>query len=429
MFTRFHSLIFTVPLALVLFTGCATHRAPASFPEATELPAQPAMPDPLVMFDGRPVTSPTQWVNERRPELKALFQHYMYGTLPPKPAGLKSKVLGEYSDFLQGQATLKIVTVETGPSPAPRIDLMLVVPNQRTRPAPVFLALNFAGNHALTTDPRVPLARGWLSNSAKGVTNNAATEAARGTQAADWPLAEIVRRGYALASFYMGDVDSDRKEVSDGVYAWLAAGDAARNNPTNRGSIAAWAWGFHRCVDYLVTDRDLDAKRIAALGHSRNGKAAILAGAFDERIAIVFPHQAGCGGSAPSRGKTGESVKAINDHFPHWFNAQFKQFNDAPERLPFDQNCLLALCAPRPVLFSAAEGDQWSNPAGQFQVLQAADPVYRFLGVDGLSAKEMPPLRQLVGSRLGYYIREGKHSMTADDWKIFMDFADQQLKN
>ncbi len=181
-------------------------------------------------------------------------------------------------------------------------------------------------------------------------------------------------------------------------------------------------------MDYLVTDSDIDAHRIAALGHSRNGKAALLAAAFDERIAMAFPHQAGCGGSAPSRGKTGESVKLINEHFPHWFNAQFKQFNDAPERLPFDQDCLLALCAPRPVLFSAAEGDQWANPAGQFQVLQAADPVYRFLGVEGLTATQMPPLHQLVNSRLGYYIREGKHSMGPNDWKIFMDFADQQWK-
>jgi hypothetical protein len=175
-----------------------------------------------------------------------------------------------------------------------------------------------------------------------------------------------------------------------------------------------------------VTDPAVDAHRIAALGHSRNGKTALLAAAFDERIAMAFPHQAGCGGSAPSRSKTGESVKAINTRFPHWFNARFKEFNDAPERLPFDQECLVALCAPRPVLFSAAEGDQWSNPAGQFQVLQAAASVYQLFGVEGLTAKEMPPLRQLVGSRLGYYIREGKHSMTVDDWRAFMDFADKQ---
>jgi len=121
-------------------------------------------------------------------------------------------------------------------------------------------------------------------------------------------------------------------------------------------------------------------------------------------------------------------VKVINDHFPHWFNKHFKEFNDAPERLPFDQNCLVALCAPRAVLFSAAQEDQWANPSGQFQVLKAADPVYRFLGEEGIAAEQMPGFNRLVGSRLGYYIREGKHSMTAEDWRVFMDFADRQWR-
>jgi hypothetical protein len=380
------------------------------------------------MLNGQHVTSKDQWFKERRPELKALFQHYMYGVIPAKPDQVKVTKLGEYPDFLDGKATLKLVRLEMGSEKAPQIDLMLVVPNERPGPAPVFLAMDFCGNHALTADPRVPLAKSWLGNNCKGCANNAATEAARGSQAADWPLAEIVRRGYALATFYSGDVDPDRKEVSEGLYAWLAGSDQSRNNPTNRGTIAAWAWGFHRCVDSLVTELSVDPHRIAALGHSRNGKTALLAAAYDERIAIAFPHQAGCGGSAPSRGKTGESVKAINAAFPHWFNAEFKQFNDAPERLPFDQNCLVALCAPRPVLFSAAEGDQWANPAGQFQVLQAADSVYRFLGSAGLAAKEMPPRRKLVSSPLGYYVREGKHSMTPDDWAVFMNFADSQWR-
>jgi hypothetical protein len=415
----------TVLLFASFLGGCVTATKPMSFPDVSTLPAQPALPDPLVMLDGSRIASRAQWLNERRPELQALFQHYMYGPIPPKPARMQVKVLAEHRDFLGGSATLRLVSLETGLTNAPRIDLMLVVPNERRAPAPVFLAMNFCGNHALTDDPRVPLARGWLYSSCKGCTNNAATEAARGAQAADWPLAEIVRRGYALASFYSGDIDSDRKEVSDGIYAWLAAGNAEKNNPANRGSIAAWAWGFHRCVDYLVTDHDVDSGHIAAVGHSRNGKTALLATAFDERIAMAFPHQAGCGGTAPSRGKTGESVRQINNGFPHWFNAEFKKFNDAPERLPFDQHCLVALCAPRPVLFSNAQEDQWANPSGQFDVLKAADPVYRLLGVEGLTAKEMPPQRQLVDSRLGYYIREGKHSMTADDWQVFLNFADR----
>jgi hypothetical protein len=285
--------------------------------------------------------------------------------------------------------------------------------------------MDFCGNDALTSDPRVPLPKTWMAKSCPGCSNNLATEAGRATQATNWPLEEIVGRGFALATFYSGDVDSDRGESSNGLYAWLAGGDPSRNNPTNRGTLAAWAWGFQRCVDYLVTDAKIDAHRIASVGHSRNGKTALLAAAYDERISMAFPHQAGCGGSAPSRGKTGESVKAINDHFPHWFNGEFKKFNDTPERLPFDQECLVALCAPRPVLFSAAEEDQWANPAGQFEVLKAATPVYKFLGEEGLAATEMPPHGKLINSRLGYYIREGKHSMTAGDWRVFMNFAEK----
>jgi hypothetical protein len=413
---------------LIALAGCSSPPKKASHQEAMTLPPRPEMPDPLIMADGSRVTSRSRWDHERRPELKELFAHYMYGAIPPKPDQVLVTRAEEYRNFLEGKATLKLLRLSTGPAGAPQIDLMLVIPNQRTEPSPVFLAMNFCGNHALTADPRVPLAKTWLGDWCAGCKNGAATDAARGSQTKDWPLEEIVNRGYALAAFYSGDVDSDRGGVSSGVYQWLAAGHPGSNNPTNRGTIAAWAWGFQRCVDYLVTDKALDTNRIAAVGHSRNGKTALLAAAYDERIAIAFPHQAGCGGSAPSRGKIGESVKAINDHFPHWFNGEFKKFNDAPERLPFDQNGLVALCAPRPVLFSAAQEDQWANPAGQFQVLQAADPVYRFLGVEGLAATEMPPPGKLVTSRLGYYIREGKHSMTAGDWKVFMDFADAQWK-
>ena len=149
---------------------------------------------------------------------------------------------------------------------------------------------------------------------------------------------------------------------------------------------------------------------------------------MDERIALAIPHQAGCGGTGPSRTSDtrAESVKRINTAFPHWFCSEFKKFGDNTELLPFDQNCLVALCAPRPVLFTNAEEDLWANPDGQFDVLKAAAPVYEFLGVQGLSAKTRPELNQLVNSRLGYFIRPGKHQMTRDDWKVFLDYADAQ---
>ena len=134
-----------------------------------------------------------------------------------------------------------------------------------------------------------------------------------------------------------------------------------------------------------------------------------------------------CRASAPSRGKIGESIKQINDHFPHWFNAEFKKFNDSPDQLPLDQNCLVALCAPRPVLLSNAIEDQWANPNGQFEVLRAAEPVYRLLKAGGLEATQMPEPGKLIDSKLGFYIRPGKHSMTKEDWRIFLAFADKHF--
>ncbi len=183
-----------------------------------------------------------------------------------------------------------------------------------------------------------------------------------------------------------------------------------------------------RAVDYLVQDPDIDASRIIVVGHSRLGKTALLAGAFDERIAMAIPLQAGMGGTAPSRGKVGESIKRINDSFPHWFNGAYKEFNTQPDKLPFDQHCLVALMAPRPVLFPNAVEDTWANPAGQFEVLKAAEPVYRLLKAGGLEAPQMPEVGKLSAGTLGYYIRPGKHSMTAQDWQVFLDFADRHLK-
>jgi hypothetical protein len=142
---------------------------------------------------------------------------------------------------------------------------------------------------------------------------------------------------------------------------------------------------------------------------------------------LAIPHQAGCGGSAPSRGRVGESVERINTAFPHWFNDVFPLFNRCVDRLPFDQHCLVALCAPRPVLFTNATADTWANPKGQFEVLKAADPVYRFLGVSGLASRSWPGVNRLSAGRLGYWIRPGQHSMGRRDWRVFLGFADRWL--
>jgi hypothetical protein len=414
------------PAFLVAAAGLAAGAA-ADFPEPAKLPSRPDLPDPLVMLNGDKITTKEQWNEKRRPELKELFQHYMYGYLPPAPDKVEAKVELEDAKAFDGKATLKEIALSFGPPDTPKIHLLLVTPNGRKNPAPVFLGMNFCGNHAVVKDPKVALPTAWMYPNKSGVKDNRATDAGRGAEVETWALEQSIDRGYAVATFYSGDVDPDRPDVREGIQPHLRK-KGEEPGPHDWGTIAAWAWGLTRAVDYLQTNSDIDKNHIAVVGHSRLGKTALVAGAFDDRIALVIPLQAGCGGTAPSRGKVGESVKQINKGFPHWFNATFKEFNDQPDRLPFDQNCLAALVAPRPLLFSNAVEDTWANPDGQFEVLQAADPVYRLLGAGGLEAKKMPEVGVLSDGNLGYYIRPGKHSMTKDDWKVFLDFADKHFK-
>jgi hypothetical protein len=402
------------------------NQATGDFPQIDKLPANPDLPDALVMLDGTKVSTREQWFAKRRPELKELFQHFMYGYLPPIPKKVTAKVEREDSKALGGKATLREIALTVGPKKAPKLHLLLVIPNKRKGPAPVFLGLNFCGNHAVLDDPAIRLPTAWMYPHHKGVKDNRATDAGRGSQNEVWSLEQSIDRGYAVATFYNGDVDPDRTDVRGGLRPFLAK-KGAKPTRHDTATIAAWAWGIHRAVDYLTTVKEIDPKKIAVVGHSRLGKTALLAAAFDDRIALVIPHQAGCGGTAPSRGKIGESVARINKAFPHWFNGNFKKFNDKVDRLPFDQHCLVALVAPRPVLFGNATKDTWANPAGQFEVLKAADPVYRLLKAGGLDAKEMPKPNVLSAGKLGYFIRPGEHSVTKDDWKQFLDFADKHF--
>jgi dienelactone hydrolase len=412
---------------VILVTGMLTA---ADFPAPEKLPAQPGFPDPLVMLNGDKVTTKAEWNDKRRPELKALFEHYMYGKVP-RTLRVEGKVVHEDDRAFHGKATLQEIAVSpTGPD-WPAIHVLLVIPNKRKAPAPAFVGMNFTGNHSLVKDPGLLLPTSWMYPGRKGVKDNRATEEGRGTEIDTWALEQSIDRGYAVATFYNGDVDPDRKEERGKLYkkvVGLPRRDEQEGEKT--ATIMFWAWGISRVVDYLATRPEIDAKKIAVVGHSRLGKTALLAAAFDERIALAIPHQAGCGGTGPSRSANpkAESVERINTSFPHWFCDNFKAFNKSVEKLPFDQHCLVALCAPRPVLFTNAVGDQWANPPGQFDVLKAADPVYRLLGAGGLEAKEMPAENKLIDSTLGYYLRPGKHSMTKDDWKVFLDFADKHLR-
>ena len=406
---------------------------PRDYPAPAALPSHPELPDPLVTFDGKKITSRAEWENDRKPELKALFQHYMYGFLPP--AGEVSGTLRRSDPAaFGGKATLREVSLVIGPK-GYKVDLLLVVPNKHSGPVPVFAGLNFTGNHSLVSDPAVALPVTWMRAGGKNdeaVANNHATEKGRGKNIGTWAIEQSIDRGYAVATVYYGDIFPDKPDFAEGVYPLFRAPKEGQKSPgdTGCGAIAMWAWGLHRIIDYLVTVPELDKSRIAVTGHSRLGKTALLAAAFDERIALAIPHQAGCGGTGPSRSKNSkaESVERINTSFPHWFDDNFKKFNQSVDRIPFDQNCLVALCAPRPVLYTNGIEDQWANPDGQFEMLKAASPVYRLLGAEGLGASDMPPIGKLVDSRLGYYLRTGPHVSDPEYWKTFLDYADRYFR-
>ena len=424
------------PLLMAQETDVALITGTKVFPEPDALPAHAALPDPLTTFLGQPVQTRADWEKLRAPELRALFQHYMYGQRPPVARPVEGKIIREDKAALGGRATLREVLVECGLERP--VHLLVVIPNGRTKTVACFLGMNFNGNYALLDDPLVqPPA--WVPQSFPGVPPHTAADAGRGKEKDVWALDQAIDRGYAVATFFSGDVLPDDKETAPELLKkWVQENkDPAGGDST--ATIMLWAWGFSRMLDYVQTVPEIDPKRVAAVGHSRNGKTTLLAAAFDERFALVIPTQAGCGGSAPSRlpaellnppdGKLiHETIKRINTAFPHWFCGNFKAFNDAPDKLPFDQHCLIALCAPRPVLLSCATDDQWANPRGQFEMLRAADPVYRLIAGDGLGATEMPETGKLLDSRLGYYIRPGKHSMTREDWKVWLDYADKWLR-
>jgi hypothetical protein len=413
--------------APVLLVAFALPSLAGELPTFEELPSVKELPDPLVMLDGTKVTSEEEWFAKRRPELKGLIQHFMYGVAPPAPENLKAKVERTDREALGGKATLEEITLTFGPGGKGRINLLLIVPNERKGPAPVFAGLNFNGNHTVLADPKIALPTAWVREK-PGTAGNKASEEGRGSEVDVWAADLLIDRGYALATAYYGDIDPDKPDWSDGVHSLYYREGQTEPEANQWGSIAAWAWGLSRIVDYLETRDDLDSERIAAIGHSRLGKTALYAGAMDQRIAIVCPHQSGTGGCALSRDNDQETVERINRVFPHWFAGNFKQFNEREEKLPFDQHSLMALVAPRPIFDTEGLQDKWANYDNAFRSLQGADPVYKLLGKRGLGQdrpiEQDEKLRAENIGELNQYRRDETHVLNRAYWSKILDFAD-----
>lgn len=385
------------------------------------------LPDPLVTIAGEKVTTREAW-RQRRAEIVRLFETHVFGRSPGRPADLSFQVTATDPEALGGKAIRKEITIRLSKQKdAPSFDLLVYLPAHSNGPVPLFVGLNFRGNHTIHSDAGITLSQRWMPADAQaGVENNRATERSRGTSATRWSVESILARGYGVATMYCGDIDPDVHDgFQNGVHPLFYKPGQTQPAPDEWGTIAAWAWGLSRAMDYIETDRAIDARRVAVIGHSRLGKTSLWAGALDERFAIVISNNSGCGGAALSMRNFGETVKRINTSFPHWFCANFREYDDNESALPVDQHMLLALAAPRPVYVASASEDFWADPRGEFLGAVRADPVYRLLGLEGLPSPAMPPLGEAVFGTIGYHQRIGPHDVTEFDWQRYMDFADK----
>lgn len=387
------------------------------------------LPELLKLQDGTPVTSIGKWVKQRRPEVLGLFRDHVYGRTPKDWGSVNFEVKSTKADALGGLATRKLVQITLVGKPEwEGIELMLYVPNEKANPAPCFVGLSFGGNHAVATEADVPISKKWMRPSKeKGVVDNRATEASRGTESSRWPLEMILKRGYAVATAYCGDMEPDHAEGwRDGVRAVLSPdGKDTVWGESDWGAIGAWAWGLSRMLDYLETDADVDSKHCAVIGHSRLGKTSLWAGAQDERFALVISNDSGEGGAATMRRNFGETTEVITRAFPHWFAPKYRSYKDDASACPVDQHMLIALAAPRPIYVASAAEDRWADPKGEFLSAKHAGPVYALFGKEGVGVEEQPPIDQSVGETVGYHIRTGEHNVLPFDWQSYMDFADR----
>lgn len=357
-----------------------------------------SLPDVLAASTGT-VRTTTAWP-ARRTEILELFRQHVYGRSPGRPANLRFDVVQTDPRAMAGAATLKrvaIVSAQAGREH--RFELTLFLPNARPGRVPAFLLLN--NRPATNTDPT------------------------RREQSGFWPAEQIIQAGYAIAAIQNNELAPDDKDrFRDGVIR-IFEGDAPASRPADAwGAIAAWAWGASRAMDYFVTDPRIDASRVAVVGHSRGGKAALWAGAEDDRFALVVSNESGEGGAALSRRWYGETVARINASFPHWFNGTYKTYAGRETALPVDQHMLLALAAPRALYVASADEDLWSDPRGEFLALAHTSPVYALWKDPTIATDAMPGLEQpLVVGRRGYHVRRGAHNLTPYDWAQFTAFA------
>ncbi len=375
---------------LISFDGSAQNYDESKVPAYT-------LPNVLKSSAGEPLKNANSWETKRRPEILKLFENNVYGQMPRDLDSTKFDVNMSADKVLKNKAALKEVTISTWKNGRHvQIHLTLLVPDKRKGPVPTFLLIN--NRDKSLTDPR------------------------RDSSSSFWPAEMMIDSGYGIAALHVGDASPDNPdEYQNGVLQLypnqLGAGNGMK-------AIGAWAWAAMTAMDYFESDPDVDSKKVVLVGHSRGGKAALWAGAQDQRFAIVIANCSGNTGAAISRRKFGETIKAINTRFPYWFADNYKKYNDNEVALPVDQHMLIALIAPRPVYTTNATKDLWADPTGSYLSISEAAKVYNlYRKKSTLSAAPPAVNKPIINSIIGYHIRDGVHDMTSFDWQQFARFA------
>jgi len=367
-----------------------------------------SLANPLVLLNGQPVRDADAWSKQRRPELIKLYETEVYGRVPTRAPRIKFELVGTDLSALSNSAIRKDIVGHIGnPTNGPKMNLVMYLPANATGPVPVLLHLLFGNPPA---------------------DSPAFTNSTRPGEIG--PIPDMIGRGYGYASFRYTQIEGDSRTNNLTIVRKLALPDGQIGPALDEwGTITAWAWSASKVLDYLEADRAVNAKRVALIGHSRLGKTALWAGARDPRFALVFASCSGELGASLARRDYGETVDDVIANFPWWFAANFKKYSTRWNDLPVDSHLLIALNAPHPVFITGGTQDQWADPNGMFLATAAAGPVYRLLGKKDLGTTELPPLdTPLTSGNLGFLYHTGPHSITADDWKTFLDFADRHLK-
>lgn len=360
------------------------------------------LPDLLKTSTNAVVKDKVTWEKVRRPEILKLFEDNIYGQMPKTYNSIKYSVTKEDRSAMNGKSTLKQVLIEvSNNTKSVQIHLTLFVPNNAKKPVPAFVLINNRGEE--NTDPT------------------------RAVKSEFWPAEMAVDSAYAIAAFHVSDLAPDDKEKYVNGVLQLYPEQLAADNGMK--AIGAWAWGASRAMDYFETDKDIDAKKVAVVGHSRGGKASLWAAAEDRRFAICITNCSGNTGAALAHRQFGERINRINSSFPHWFNNNYKKFNNKEDSLPVDQHMLIALVAPRPLYATNASKDLWADPKGTFLALKNAEKVYALYGFQSRLPANPPGINEpVIRSQLAYHNREGEHNMTAYDWSNFIKFANFHYK-